>query len=121
MATRDTSMEGRRNALLEDVEQFLAARMSDYVAPAEAEVIAGDLADHLADFWGGQLINFPKDFHRRLARRDLEIFDAFTGDNLGDLARRYGISERGLRKLIHRVRARLLDAGDDRTLDMFNE
>ena len=42
-----------------------------------------------------------------LAQRELEILDAFGGENWGELARRFDISERGMRKLVQRVRERL--------------
>ena len=113
------SMEERRNALLEDVAQVIAARLAEFVGQGDAEAIVYDLADHLADYWGGQLINFPKDYRRRLAQRELEILDAFNGDNWGELARRFNISERGLRKLVGRVRERLRKASDERTRDLF--
>ena len=123
------SMEERRNALLEDVAQFIAARLSEdlcahplkSLGPGDAEAIAYDLADHLADYWGGQLINFPKDYRRRLARRELEILGDFNGNNWGELARRYDFSVRGLRKLILRVQERIRKGSDDRTRDMFQD
>ena len=120
-AERDTSMSERRNKLLADVMEVAAARLAEHVSPNAAEMIAGDLADHLADYWGGQLINFPKDFHWKLGQRELEIYDAYNGFNLGDLARKYDISERGLRKLIARVRERIAKATRSANQDMFQE
>ncbi|MCD2164688.1 Mor transcription activator family protein [Comamonas koreensis] len=114
-------MSERRNKLLADVMEVAAARLAEHVSPNAAEMIAGDLADHLADYWGGQLINFPKDFHWKLGKRELEIYDAYNGFNLGDLARKYDISERGLRKLIARVRERIAKATRSANQDMFHE
>lgn len=120
--TGDSSMEARRHALLNDVAAFTTARLAEYLGKSEAELVANDLADHLADYWGGQLINFPKDFRHRLMRRELEIYDAFkAGWSLGDLARQHNISERGLRKLIDRVRERLRKAATRHTHDLFND
>ena len=45
----------------------------------------------------------------------------FNGNNWGELARRYDISERGLRKLILRVQERIRKGSDDRTRDMFQD
>lgn len=114
-------MEHRRNQLLTDVMAVAAARLAEHVSANEAEMIAGDLADHLADYWGGQLINFPKDYRHKLSKRELEIYDAATGYNLGELARKYDISERGLRKLLARVRERIAAASKSANHDLFND
>ena len=114
-------MATRRNQLLADVMAVAAARLAEHVSPNAAELIASDLADHLADFWGGQLINFPKDFRWKLGQRDMEIYDAYNGHNLGELARKYDISERGLRKLINRVRERIAAATRSANHDLFSQ
>ena len=114
-------MATRRNQLLADVMAVAAARLSEHVSTNAAEMIAGDLADHLADYWGGQLINFPKDFRWKLGQREMEIYDAYNGHNLGELARKYDISERGLRKLINRVRERIAKATRSANHDLFNQ
>lgn len=114
-------MATRRNQLLTDVMEVAAARLSEHVSPSAADMIAGDLADHLADYWGGQLINFPKDFRWKLGQREMEIYDAYNGANLGDLARQYDISERGLRKLIARVRERIAKATRSANQDLFHD
>ena len=114
-------MSERRNKLLADVMEVAAARLSEHVSPNAAEMIAGDLADYLADYWGGQLINFPKNFRWKLSQREMEIYDAYSGTNLGELARRYDISERGLRKLIARVRERIAKATRSANQDLFQD
>ena len=116
---RDTQMATRRNQLLADVMAVAAARLSEHVSSSAAEMIAGDLADHVADYWGGQLINFPKDFRWKLGQREMEIYDAYNGHNLGELARKYDISERGLRKMISRVRERIAAATKSANQDLF--
>lgn len=111
----------RRNQLLTDVMAVAAARLAEHVSANAAEMIAGDLADHLADYWGGQLINFPKDYRWKLNQREMEIYDAYNGSNLGELARKYDISERGLRKLIGRVRERIASATRSANHDLFQD
>ena len=95
--------------------------LAEHVSADAAEMIAGSLTDHLADYWGGQLINFPKDFRWKLGQREMEIYDAYNGANLGDLARQYDISERGLRKLIARVRERIAKATRSANQDLFHD
>ena len=104
----ETLMMVRRSSLLDEVVSVSERLMTDNdVSPATAAVVANALADHLADYWGGQLINFPKDHRRKLAKIEVEIYGQFDGSNYGALAFRYNMSERGVRKLITRVRARL--------------
>ena len=118
---RDSQMSTRRNQFLEDVMGVATKHLAEHVSADAAEMIAGSLTDHLADYWGGQLINFPKDYHWKLGRRELEIYDAYNGTNLADLARRYDISERGLRKLLARVRKRIAKAASASNQDLFSD
>lgn len=111
MATADESdgrMAERRHELYADLMDLLQRLLAEYgVSSNEALLIASDMADRLADHWAGQNITFPKEYRRKLAKVELEIFDAFKGHNLPAIALAYNISERGLRKLIARVTKRL--------------
>jgi Mor family transcriptional regulator len=101
---RDNRMEGKRNELLTDLADLVQRRLLEHDVPANAAtLIASALMDHLADHWGGQNISFPKDYRWKLARLELEIYDKFHGNNYDTLALAYGISDRGMRKLIKRV------------------
>lgn len=108
MNPEDGRMAQRRHELFTDLIALLERQLQENgVAPTEATLIASDLADRLADHWGGQNLTFPKDYRRKLSRIEIEIYDAFKGHNLGEVAQRFNISERGLRKLIARVKKRL--------------
>ncbi|MFN3494212.1 MAG: Mor transcription activator family protein [Hydrogenophaga sp.] len=101
-------MEERRNELFEDVVQQSERLLLEYgVSEKAANLIANALADHLADQWGGQNLNLPKDYRRKLSARELEIYERFNGSNVDQLALEYGMTERGVRKLINRTRERL--------------
>lgn len=98
----------KRNALLEDVVRVAAAQMVEHEVPENVAAIAAHaLADHLSDYWGGQVIVFPRDYLYKLAKLELEIYRKFDGHNYDELARAYGMTDRGVRKLISRVRAKL--------------
>ena len=104
----DGRMAERRHELYADLMALVQRQLGEYgVGENEAMLIASDLADRLANHWGGQNITFPKEYRRKLSRVELEIFDAFKGDNLSEVAQRYDISERGLRKMIARVTKRI--------------
>jgi Mor family transcriptional regulator len=101
-------MEEKRNELFADLVTTAERLLQEYdlQAPA-ATLIANALADHLADHWGGQNMNIPKDYRRKLSLRELEVYDRFSGDNFDTLARDFGMTERSMRRLIARVRDRL--------------
>jgi Mor family transcriptional regulator len=101
-------MEEKRNALFEDVVVQSERLLQEYGLPDKAStLVANALADHLADLWGGQNLNIPKDYKRKLSARELEIYERFKGDNYGELAAEYGITERSVRRLLNRTRDRL--------------
>lgn len=101
-------MEEKRNELFADVVTAAERLLQEYdLDNKAASLIANSLADHLADHWGGQNLSFPKDYRRKLSERELEVFDRFSGDNYDTLARDFNMTERGMRKLIARVRDRL--------------
>lgn len=104
----ETRIGQQRNALLADLVQVTIDLFQKNEIPNTVAVIAAHtLADRLADYWGGQVITFPRDFMWKLAKVELEIYDQFNGRNYDELARQYGMTTRGVRKLIGRVRAKL--------------
>lgn len=108
MSGFQTRMAAKRNELLSDLVALAEEVLQEYDIPETvATITANALADRLADHWGGQNISFPKDFAWKLARLELEIYDAFNGRNYDELALRYRMTERGIRKLIARVRAKI--------------
>ena len=61
-----------------------------------AKTAAKRLADELATFWGGQQVYIPMD----LVRRNKAIYDAFTGDNQHELARKFRMSTNHIYQII---------------------
>lgn len=115
--SHESRMSERRNELLTDMMALAEQTLTEHgVGSNESVLIASALADRLADHWGGQNITFPKDFKWKLARLELEIYDFYTGENLGETALKFGITERGLRKLIKRARKKIVS---NRQRDIF--
>ena len=103
-----TRMARKRHELLADLVDVAEYALREYdVPPAAATAAANALADRLADHWGGQNITFPKDFHWKLAKIEVEIYGRLVDGNYDKLAMEYGMTERGIRKLIARVRAKI--------------
>ena len=117
---RDSNMAIRRNQFLTDLMDVAKAHLAEHVSETEADLVASSLTDHLANYWGGQLINIPKDYRWKLSQRDAQISREFKGYNLGELAQKYNVHERSMRKILSRIKKRLEKAGDG-SRDLFNE
>lgn len=114
--TRESNMEPRRHELLEDVHAQVASMAQTLGVNSDiADQLGCAIADHLAQNWGGQNFTFPMDFHYKISRRDQQIYDDFDGHNHARLAKQYGMSVRGIYKVISRVRAK----GDPNQPDLF--
>lgn len=119
MIETKTGMAALRHELLDDVVEQAKTILTDHgVATEVSEQAAVAIADHLADHWGGQLINFPKNFLYKLSQRDTIIYDEFNGRNIAELARKYGMSVRGIYKVINRAQKR---AVKEKQPDLFGE
>lgn len=98
----------RRAALLQDVEESARQIATDYgVKPEIADHLACAIAAQLAEDWAGQNITIPGDYLYRLSQRDLQIWQEHqSGVPVPALAQRYGIFERGIRKVLKRAKQR---------------
>ncbi|CAM3721505.1 Mor transcription activator family protein [Paracidovorax anthurii] len=74
----------------------------------QAAQFAIRVVDDLVDAWGGQMICFPTSYKRKLLQREEAVYSRFNGNNYAELSHEYGMGERGIRKLIARVRQRKL-------------
>lgn len=112
---RNTPMELLRHELLSDLASHVTQVLIDHGIDGSLADQAGTAAaDHIADHWGGQLVNVPKDYRYRIAERDLQVFSEFRGHNHAELARRHGMTLRGIYKLLSRVRSRVQDAQQEK-------
>lgn len=108
--SNNSPMEQVRHELLNDVSDHICAELKAFgVASDLAEQIGSNIANHMAEHWGGQVIGFPKDYIFKLHVRDLEIFNKFNGANHGALAREYGLTARSIYTIVERVRRKQLD------------
>lgn len=103
-------MAHARHELLSDVAAHAAAILADHGIDEEiAGQAAFAVADHLAEHWGGQVVSFPKEYFFKLHVRDLQVWECFNGTNHAVLAKQYGMTTRGIYKLLERVKKRELD------------
>jgi Mor family transcriptional regulator len=100
--------ERQRAEFWDDMEAQARSRLVELgLDEKAAELFSADLVNHFIEHWGGQSITFTKDYRRRLCQRELEIYEQFDGRNFAELARKYSMHERSMRKLISRLRERL--------------
>lgn len=117
----DGPMERKRHELLSDLEDHAVALMLAHDVPdVVADAVANALAAHMANAWGGQVISWPMDYRWRLSRRNAEMYAAFReGASYGDLAARYGRSERQIRHIMGAVQKRLREQAAANQRDIF--
>lgn len=111
-------MEARRNELLADAAAHAAEAVRMFGVPESlADHVGAAVADVLAENWGGQNISFPKDAAFKLSEREREILTAHRNHvPVSKLARDYNMTERGIRKLLHRAELR---GGSLNQIDLF--
>lgn len=74
------------------------------VDASAAKEIAESVADRLAWTFGGQNICFPKDASRMRRERDAQMLVEFNGHNYLELAERFGMTERSVRRILEKLR-----------------
>lgn len=100
----------KRHEMLEELQAVIARQLEEMgTAPDAASVIGSSAVDYLSTYWAGQVVTFPKDAQYKLTLKELEIYDQFDGRNKDDLARRYGMTPRGMGKLLKRIREKIRD------------
>ena len=76
------------------------------ISKRAASELGPRVADLLASDWGGLNLYIPRNLAVNLERRNAEIYGAFTGDNVQDLALKYRVSEHHIYAIIRGERAR---------------
>jgi len=94
--------------LLVDVADHLAALAVKTLGIPENEalIFAQEATVHLADHWGGQTVYIPKNMVARLCARNVEIYEAFNGDNISELVTRFDLSRQAIYMIISSERER---------------
>lgn len=114
----ESRQELLRHELLADVEVHSRVLLLDHgVDKALADQVAIAIADFFAGHWGGITVVFPKDYYYKLAERDLEIWHQFNGTNHVELAKKYQMTERGIRKILDKVKKRYVDRNQGHLFD----
>ncbi|ERL56175.1 Mor transcription activator family protein [Psychrobacter aquaticus] len=119
----DTQTDGKFTKLGTAFLQDMVGHGADVIAsytdiPTEAaEQIAFHLAERMTIHWGGSMLYVPKNSPLKLHKRDLEIWQAFTGNNQHQLAQKYNLSIITIYQIIAKIRKSL----PDKQKDLFDE
>lgn len=70
---------------------------------SQAKQIGIELAQCIAESWGGEVIYIPKALLITLSERDLAIWRDFNGSNQRELARKYGVSMQWVYQIVKKV------------------
>ena len=74
--------------------------------PAVAREFGRRVADMLAEDWGGSSVYIPKNLAARFRKRDAKLYREFTGNNIAELAQKYGLTQQRVYAILKAERAR---------------
>lgn len=102
------NMKARRSAFYRLIAETAARVAASLGLPSDhADHVGCAIADEIAQEMGGQVLSFPKDDRYQLSAREQEIMAVRTaGASFAEIAKRFGMTENGVRKLIKRAQAR---------------
>jgi Mor family transcriptional regulator len=89
-----------------------ARAMAQCFGVARADEAAASLVDRILLRLGGELVYLPKRSARNRKRDREELIRKFTGNNLLELAREYGVTARHLRRILTEATGGRRDPGD---------
>ena len=100
---------GKPSDLAEELLADLADTIADRLAKSghaedAAQALGEEIALDMAERWGGQQIYFTKGRFSLVSRRHQEMYAAFHGNNINEVAARFGVGVPALYKIFKRVR-----------------
>lgn len=114
---RSEKAELRRHELFEGIIEQVKRVLIEHCIDEDIGEQAGcAVVDYLCKDWAGLNMTFPVDYKYRVAQRDLDIYSYHRGD-FSDTARKFKMTERGVRKVIDRVVKRLVEKNQGRLFD----
>lgn len=117
----DTDNARRRHDFLQAFAEQAAKRaMEAGMAEDQAINFGVDLADWIANLYGGQHIYFVKDEASRLSKRDRQICAEMEFGKASDIAAKYGISYVRVHQIHRRWLAELRARAQAAQTDLFN-
>lgn len=101
-----------------DLKSFGTSVITDTIPNVDAktaEQVSNELAYRLSQHWGGSMFYVTKKNAWQAHKRDMEIWDAFTGNNHHELVQKFGLSL----PYIYEILARMRKIGGGKQKDLF--
>lgn len=70
-----------------------------------ADAFGSELAQQMADDWGGNPLYFPKGLAYKVSKLHLDVWTAYDGRNVDKLVRQFKLSRVWIYKILKRMRA----------------
>lgn len=120
MSTETDIFDEKAPEILADLAKHIETQLAAKVKlNAElAKQIGIEVASHIAQSWGGEVIYIPRNLILLLSERDRKIFNEFNGTNHRELARKYNVSMQWIYQIVKRVTKEEIAR---RQFDMFGE
>jgi Mor family transcriptional regulator len=103
------SMRDAPEMLMDLYDHTSAAARAAGLSADDADKLALDVVDQLGEIWAGQQLYFGKGCIMRLRKRDLDIYNEFTGKNHAELAAKYKVSTVWIYAVIRKVKQQIHD------------
>jgi Mor family transcriptional regulator len=103
--------------LLSDISELISILLAEKGVPREqAATIGFEVAEYARNHYGGHPIYIPLGHFFVRSKRDIEIFNAFKGNNVAELADKYNVSEMRIYQICKRM---LISERNKRQPDLF--
>lgn len=118
MENNNTTFEEKAPEILLDLAERAKKLLMEkgYFTEDKAKQIGVELAQCIAENWGGEVIYIPKALLITLCERDLVIWNEFNGSNHRELSRKYGVSMQWVYQIVKRMQKEEIDRHQ---MDMF--
>lgn len=110
---RATAEAGTPELLRELADEVGRKLVEVGIEAPRAAAIGQTVAEHVRETYGGQVIYIPKGAALAVQRRRDEIYAAYDGTNINDLAHRFGMSAKQVYQNIALKRAEIRRNGPD--------
>lgn len=123
MSTNADIFDEKAPEILADLAKHIETQLLTKVKSNEfnselAKQIGIEVASHIAQSWGGEVIYIPRNLILLLSECDRKIFAEFNGTNHRELARKYNVSMQWIYQIVKSVTKEEIAR---RQFDMFGE
>lgn len=114
----DSTAAQQRDSFLNSLERHASDVLADFKVPQErAEVAVAQIISLISKDFAGSHIYIPTNYTHQSMEKAMAMYNDINGRNFGDVARKYGCSERTVYRIYKRMRALIISKNQT---DMFS-